>query len=223
MRETQETMKKIENSNLTDAVYARIKSMILDGLLVPGSRINKKDLANALEVSQTPVNEAISRLAGEKLIEQKSRAGFFVRSYDDRELADLYAVRAGLEGIAARLCATEASESDLQRLSNFFISFGLPISPTLTRVYMEEDIAFHKAVLAISGIPLLSEINENFHYTIKSYEHGLMRPPSETLHEHRAIIDALRKRDSVHAGELMIAHHIASRKALIARNPVESR
>lgn len=210
-------MQKIENSNLTDAVYARLKSMILDGLLVPGARINKKELSAALAVSPTPINEAVSRLAGEKLIEQRSRQGFFVRAFDDRALADLYAVRAGLEGIAVRLCVAEASDEDLDRLGSFFADFKPPVPPTLTRAYMEEDMAFHKAVLEISGVSLLMEINANFGYTMRSYQFGLVRSPSDSLPEHHAILEAIRARDAIKAGELMTKHHLASRKALIAK------
>jgi DNA-binding GntR family transcriptional regulator len=210
-------VQKIENSNLTEAVYAQLKAMILDGMLVPGSRINKKELAAALEVSPTPINEAVSRLAGEKLIDQRTRQGFFVRSFDDRALADLYVIRAGLEGIAVRLCVAEASAEDLDRLGSFFSEFKIPVPPTLTHAYMKEDMAFHKAVQELSGIPLLMEINANFGYTMRSYQFGLVRSPSDTLPEHHAILEAIRARDAVKAGELMTRHHLASRKVLIAK------
>lgn len=210
-------MRKIENSNLTDAVYARLKSMILEGMLVPGARLNKKELAAALEVSPTPINESVSRLAGEGLIEQRSRQGFFVRSFDDRTLADLFAVRAGLEGIAVRLCVLEATGEELERLAGFFARFNVPVPPTQTYAYMEEDISFHKTILEIAGVDLIKEINANFGYTLRSYEFGLVRPPSDSLPEHYAIIEAVRARDAVKAGELMIKHHLASRKVLIAK------
>ncbi len=210
-------MKKIENSNLTDAVYARLKSMILEGMLVPGARINKKELSESLAVSPTPINEAVSRLAGEGLIQQRSRQGFFVRTFDDRSLADLFAVRAGLEGIAVRLCVMEASDEDLERLGGFFAQFKAPVPPTQTYAYMEEDIAFHKAILDIAGVDLIKEINANFGYTLRSYEFGLVRPPSDSIGEHHAIIEAVRARDPVKAGDLMIKHHLASRKVLIAK------
>lgn len=210
-------MQKIENSNLTDVVYARLKALILEGMLAPGARINKKELAAALEVSPTPINEAVSRLAGEKLIEQRSRQGFFVRIFDMRSLADLYAVRAGLEGIAVRLCVEEASDADLNRLGAFFSRFTAPIPPDLTPAYMEEDMTFHKTVLELSGVPLLLEINANFNYTMLSYQTGLVREPNDTISEHHSILEAIRARDAVRAGELMTLHHLTSRRILLAK------
>jgi DNA-binding GntR family transcriptional regulator len=210
-------LQKIENSNLTDAVYAQLKAMILEGTLAPGVRVNKKELAASLEVSPTPINEAVSRLAGEKLIEQRSRQGFFVRSFNIRALADLYAVRAGLEGIAARLCVERATDEDLSRFGSFFGRFTAPIPSSLTHEYMVEDMSFHKSVLEISGVPLLLEINANYNYTMLSYQTGLVREPSDTLDEHRAILEAILARDSVLAGKLMVEHHLTSRKVLLAK------
>ena len=210
-------MQKIENSNLTDAVYVRLKAMILEGTLAPGVRINKKEISAALDVSPTPINEAVSRLAGEKLIEQRSRQGFFVRSFDIRALADLYAVRAGLEGIAMRLCVEEAADGDLERLGSFFSRFAAPIPASRTHEYMEEDMSFHKAVLEISGVPLLLEINANFNYTMLSYQTGLVREPDDTISEHHAILEAIRARDPEMAGDLMTMHHLTSRQVLLAK------
>lgn len=103
-------MSKIENKILTDLVYEKIKTMIDDGVLLPGSKVNKAELAEMLGVSQTPINDALSRLAGEKFIEQKSRQGYFVRAFSDAELCALFEVRGGLEGVAIRLCAENAGD-----------------------------------------------------------------------------------------------------------------
>lgn len=211
-------MSKIESANLADVVYERIRAMILEGVLVPGSKINKKELSESLAVSQTPINEAISRLAGENLIEQRPRLGPFVREYDNRYLAELFAVRAGLEGIALRLCVEEGAPEDLQRLSSFFKGFKLPMSPARHADYMEEDIAFHSAIVEYAHVGLLKEFKASFGYILKTYEHGLVRPPEETLPEHRAIIEALKRGDAVLAEDLLVAHHLNSRKALLLQS-----
>jgi DNA-binding GntR family transcriptional regulator len=208
-------MTKIDNANLTDVVYDRIKAMILEGILAPGSRINKKELVEALAVSQTPINEAVSRLAGESLIVKKPRLGHFVRSYDNRYLAELFAIRAGLEGIALRLCIEEGDPADLERLAAFFANFRTPLPPGGEAQYIEEDIAFHSAIIEYAHVGLLKEFKASFGYILKTYEHGLIRPPEETLPEHRAIIDALRNGDAVRAEDLLVEHHLASRRSLL--------
>ncbi|MFA6505647.1 MAG: FCD domain-containing protein, partial [Treponemataceae bacterium] len=68
-----------------------------------------------------------------------------------------------------------------------------------------------------AGVDLIKEINANFGYTLRSYEFGFVRPPTDSLLEHYAILDAIRARDALKAGELMTKHHLASRKVLIAK------
>jgi len=210
-------MKKIESSSLAQAVYDRIRSMIVEGDLVPGSRLNKKVIAETLAVSLTPVNDAVRRLEGERLILPAGKEGYIVRSYTDKDLADIYVLRAGLESIAARLCALEASDEELVRITSFFQSYELPVPPSCTHEYLEEDKRFHGTILAVAGIPLLVDMDGFYGYMIKSYGKGLMRAPSETLHEHRQIIAALAARNGKLAAELMTTHHLVSRQRLLER------
>ncbi len=210
-------MKKIESSSLAQAVYDRIRSMIVEGDLVPGSRLNKKVIAETLAVSLTPVNDAVRRLEGERLVVQAGKEGYVVRSYTDKDLADIYVLRAGIESIAARLCALEASDEDLARITSFFRSYELPVPPSRTHEYLEEDKAFHGSILAVAGVPLLVDMDGFYGYMIKSYGKGLMRAPSETLQEHRQIIAALAARNGKLASELMTTHHLVSRQRLLER------
>lgn len=210
-------MKKIESSSLAQAVYDRIRSMIVDGDLVPGSRLNKKVIADTLAVSLTPVNDAVRKLEGERLVVQAGKEGYVVRSYTDKDLADIYVLRAGIESVAARLCALEASDEDLARITSFFRSYELPVPPSRTHEYLEEDKAFHGTILAVAGVPLLVDMDGFYGYMIKSYGKGLMRAPSETLNEHRQIIAALAARNSKLAAELMTTHHLVSRQRLLER------
>ena len=210
-------MKKIETTSLAQAVYERIRSMIIEGDLVPGSRLNKKFLAETLAVSLTPVNDAIRRLEGERLIVQTEKEGYVVRSFTDKDLADIYALRAGIESIAVRLCALESSDEELTRITAFFQSYELPVPPSRTHEYLEEDKRFHGTILAVAGVPLLVDMDGCYGYMIKSYGKGLMRAPSDTLNEHRQIIAALAARNSKLAAELMTTHHLVSRQRLLER------
>ena len=96
--------KKLTKTSLSEIVYQNIKNMIKDGVLTLGQKINKNDLASSLEVSLTPVSEALNRLKGEGLLEQKSMQGYYIKKFSKIELLELFAVRAGLEGTAVCLC-----------------------------------------------------------------------------------------------------------------------
>ena len=207
-------MPRIDNKILSDHVYESIRDMILNGDLETGSKINKNELVERLEVSLTPINAAISRLVGEKLIEQRSRYGFFVKDFDCKELQDLYAVRAGLEGIAIRLCIENGCEAELEYLAGFFAGFSLPMSDEEKRRYAKEDKKFHSQIVEYSANQMIRDMNMSYAYVIRSYQKGLIRPPEETLEEHHSIVQAIKDRDGFQAQEMIIQHHLRSKEKL---------
>lgn len=204
-------MIKIHKDALSELVYERIKQMILDDALRPGDRINKKELADALGVSQTPVNEAINRLTGEGLLELRGRDGNYIRVFTYEDLLDLFAVRAGLEGIALRLCVEQLSGEQLEELTHHFDGFVLPMDGETKKLYMKADQAFHNHLVALSGNSIIIGYNRNFDFIMKSYQKGLIREPEETLVEHQEIIRAIRARDAQQAQEMLMRHHLFSR------------
>lgn len=210
-------MPRIQRTVVSTAVYDTVKEMLFDGTWGPGERIDRKALAARLGVSPTPVNDALHRLTGEGLVESRFRDGFFVPDYSDEDLADLFAVRAGIEGVAARLCAEEAPGEELERFCSLFDPFSRGIPPEGTGDYLRADKAFHVGILAASGSARLREVERFFGHVFRSYEHGLVRSPEETLPEHRRIIDALRSRDGREAQAAMSDHLLRSRKALLDR------
>ena len=205
----------IETRILTDHVYETIKLMIRDGALKPGAKINKKELESLLGVSQTPINDALSRLAGQKHIEQRNRRGYFVRKYSCRELVDLFAARGAVEGMAARLAVENASDAEIEQITRFFADVSFPLSEAAYHAYERTDREFHSLLIEYSRNAIMQEINEQFGYIVRTATTGLVRPPEETIGEHRAIIAAIRERNPRLAGELMTEHHLRSRDVLV--------
>jgi DNA-binding GntR family transcriptional regulator len=207
----------VENRVLADHVYEAIKQMIADGQFDPGVRIRKKELEDALDVSQTPINDALSRLYGEGYLELEPRKGYAVRHFRCRELVDLFAARAAIEGMAARLAAAEADADVTGRLRSFFSRYGHPVPEADTHEYALEDTRFHEAIIHISGNPILTEQYDRFGYILKSNLRGLVRPPSATLGGHRALIEAIISGDQHSAQSLMTEHIMRSRDVLSER------
>lgn len=206
----------IENKILAQHVYERIRQMIADGVLEPGGRINRKELEETLGVSQTPINDALSRLAGERFIEQESRRGYYVKRISAEEMIHLFEYRAATEGMAARLCAESAPPEEREKLREYFSGFALPIQEDDRAEYRHQDAAFHRHILELSGNPMLAEMNEAHGYMIKSYQKGLLRDPNDTLQEHLDIIDAIAAGDPEAAQETMSRHLLRTRDSLIA-------
>jgi DNA-binding GntR family transcriptional regulator len=207
-------MVKIKNDHLVDLVYEKVKQMILDGALIPGEKINKVELANILGVSITPVNEVVNRLAGEKFIDRINRFGYFVKKLTFEDLKEFFAVRAGLEGIAIRLCINELSDKKLNEFDNIFNKFILPLNEEEVKHYLKADQKFHEKIIELCGNSIIIDFNKNFNFVMKSYQKGLIRPPEETLSEHLEIIKAIMERNGQKAQELITSHHLKSREVL---------
>ncbi|MBL8965503.1 MAG: GntR family transcriptional regulator, partial [Spirochaetaceae bacterium] len=140
-------MKRLESTVIAEEVYLRLKRLIVDGELPPGGRIDRRSLAQELGVSPTPLNDALARLLGERFVERRSgrreEEGLFVPERPEGELVNIFAVRAGLEGMAARLAVERvragADPAPLRTLAARFRGLEPPFDAEKTRRYLEED------------------------------------------------------------------------------------
>lgn len=98
-----------------DDVYAAVRRAIIDGSLTPGERVVEERVARQLNVSRTPVREALLRLERENLVARSGR-GMAVRSFSAAEVADIYDLRAHVESFGARLAATRITGQELREL-----------------------------------------------------------------------------------------------------------
>ena len=96
--------------------YHRLRNAIHEGSLKPGQRVMEVELAQWLNVSRTPVRDAIRRLEAEGMLAHEPRGGLVVARLDRQAVMELYAMREVLEGTAARLCARHASDMEVVEL-----------------------------------------------------------------------------------------------------------
>jgi len=100
-------------------VYEDLKTAILSGRLDPEERLTEEHLAETLGVSRTPIREALYKLESEGLVHALATRGFIVGGDSAEEMAELFEIRAVLEGFALRICAERITEEILGKLSTF--------------------------------------------------------------------------------------------------------
>ncbi len=152
-----------ESPVLVDQVYRRLLGAITDRTLRPGQRILQAELATTLGVSRQPVSHALQLLKHQGLLQDVGRKGLQVVPVDARRIRQLYDVRAALDGLAARLAAervagdsaASAEIADLQDAAG--AGARLAPCPTLAQL-VQADVAFHQAIYALSGNPVLPEM-----------------------------------------------------------------
>ena len=147
-------------SSVTDAVYTRLRRLILRQL-PPGSPLRLNDLAAELGVSTTPVLVAVERLRAEGLVVHQRGKGSTVAPLSLDDLLDIYAVRAGLEGVAAGRGAPRLTAADIERMGQLITKLGgldhddLRVLPQ----YLDAEWAMHEICYEAAGHPrLLQEI-----------------------------------------------------------------
>ncbi|MGE5850972.1 MAG: GntR family transcriptional regulator [Candidatus Methylomirabilota bacterium] len=198
---------RIEHENLDDKIYARLKTLIAERRMLPGERILQDRLARQMGVSRTPLVNALKRLAQERLVEWVSRRGIYVKRFTKREMARLFEVREALEGLSARLAATRIDPAEADQLIEIFGSLDLSPTPAAVRKYVERDRHFHWRIVEIAGNEQLAQAMDSVNMMFFAYQDGLVRPAAETIHEHYAILEALRRHDP-DASEAAMRLHI---------------
>ncbi|MGW5365596.1 GntR family transcriptional regulator [Actinopolymorpha pittospori] len=192
-------------SRRTEAV---IREMILDGSLAPGDRINEVELAGELGISRGPLREAIQRLAGEGLLTVISHRGAFVRTFEPREIVELYELRAALELHAIRLLAERASDDGRTDVEAVLASARDGMPTPNGHAYPAESDFHQRLVLLVDNQALLRSWLE-VHRQLSLVRTRSGQAPLHdraTVLEHDEIVAALSKRDGERAVALMRIH-----------------
>lgn len=100
----------MKRANLSEEIAGRLRRSIADGGLASGQRINESELSDALDVSRTPLREALCRLDSEGFVTTRARRGFFVCDLGPREIEELYRIRAILDPAALELAGIPSAD-----------------------------------------------------------------------------------------------------------------
>lgn len=216
-----ETIAQLRTTSLTSVVHAEIMRLIQAGELRPGDKVSELVLAQALGISRGPVREALRALEGSGLVLLKKNRGFFVRTVSRAEAADLYEVRAALDGLVGRLAAANASDAQIAALEVQLGPMQAAAEAGDVAAYYPLNLAFHELLIEAAGNAALAATNRRL-----IDELHLLRQVSlaqggldASTDEHRAIIEAIRARDAEGAATRMQRHVMAARARLLAAIP----
>lgn len=205
-------------TSLADSAANSIRAEIAAGRWPVGSRIPiEPQLAQLLGVSRGTVREAVKTLVSRGLLEVRQGSGTYVRSGFDpaanlqkmrrASLRDQFEVRRALEVEAARLAAVRHTARDLRNLEALLDKRGVPDAGDGGAAFIERDLAFHLAIVDISGNLALAETCRFISGYIKETISGTMDAalPEPDAAAHRAIVQAIASRDPDRAAEAVRA------------------
>lgn len=192
---------------ISDEVYEHLRNEVLMGSLQPGQWLREQEIAETLNVSRTPVREAVRRLGQEGLLEISPNRGVRVRDLTSTEAVDTYEVRAMLEGRSARLAAQRVTPDQLERLRALLKEIART-PPEDYAAQIKADDTFHNAIAELAGNEVLLEMIKLLNSRITRIK-ILTRDTNlstTTQHQHEAIVDAVAAGDAERAEAAMREH-----------------
>lgn len=191
-----------------DRVYSQLRSMAIGYEFKPGEKLNEVALAKRLEVSRTPLREALNRLGIEGLLRFQPGKGFFCRDLDVHEIFHLYELRKVVEVAGARLSIARVQDDDIRQLLDFLDATGPEPGERSVAELVDLDEAFHERLLAMSGNTEMLRVLHNVNARIRFVRWIDMRlgDRRNTQLEHRHILEALQARDEAKCTALLEKH-----------------
>lgn len=210
----------VESRHLTlrERTYEEILGMILSGELLPGSQIDERALIERLNVSRTPIREAISVLAKEGLVEIQPYRGFSVRRFTAKQVRDLYDLRRQLECFAIRLAVDNISNAHIAELEAILNASVAALEAADMSEYGAHDRDFHDLIADLSGNDALVDTLARLSRQIQICRMIANQSPdfaARAAQERDDILDALRRRDADRASALMDAHILDVQQAVM--------
>ena len=211
-------MRLVQNS-LHDEVAATLREEIFGGVLAPGAFIDEAAVCERLQISRTPLREALKVLTAEGLLRHEPRRGCFVAEVTQRDLDEIFPVIALLEGRCAWEAARNASDDDLTALEALHDRLAKQARAGRINDYYATNFAIHEAIIMLADNRWLAQAIGDLRKILKLARQQQLHAPGrleQSLSEHLAVFAALKARDSDGAEAAMRTHLNRQREALRA-------
>jgi DNA-binding GntR family transcriptional regulator len=209
-------MRVIQNS-LHHEVAAQLRERIFAGELAPGAFLDEVALAAQMNISRTPLREALKVLTAEGLVRHEPRRGCFVNQVTAKDLDEIFPVIALLEGRCAYEAALHASDADLERLQALHDRLGRHAKARRINEYYATNFEIHEAIIALADNRWLAQVIGDLRKIVKLARLQQLHAPGrldQSCAEHMAVFAALKARDAEGAEAAMRTHLTRQRTAL---------
>ena len=199
---------KPSRQRLADGVYAQLRELISQGELGPDDHLIQEKLAAELQISRTPVREALMRLEQEGVLEVSGRGNFRLYRMTDDEVDELYQARAALEGQAARILTVRRNRVDSVDLRRT-IEREERISDTTVRAYFEANRNIHRRFVELAGNRFLLEMFDSIWGRATAFQLFAAIENvdlAKSLGDHMTLVDVIESGDPMFALEAFGRH-----------------
>jgi len=200
-------------------VFEHLKQAIIRGDVAPGDRLVESRIAEALDISRTPVREAIHKLEREGLLRKLPRGGFAVLSLTTEDIEETFGIRCVLERYAARLATINHTEEELKPLEDKIKEFQKCLDEGRLEELPRINTAFHNLLYGLCKSPKLIKMISDLRDQIYRFRRIILNVAAMAKisnQDHRKMLKAIRERD-IERVEMLVEEHIMRGKEIVQR------
>ena len=194
---------------LHEQVAQRLRQMLVENRIAPGAKLNERELSEALQVSRTPLREAIKMLAAEGLVELLPNRGAVAVSLTEEDVRNTFEVMSGLEAQSGELAAERITDAELAEIRAMHFEMLAAYTRRDLPNYYRLNAAIHSAINAAAKNPVLSATYERVNARLQALRFRSNQDEEKwksAMHEHELMIEALARHDAAKMRALLATH-----------------
>jgi DNA-binding GntR family transcriptional regulator len=187
----------------------RLRTMIIEGAIAAGAKLNERELCAQLNISRTPLREAIRLLAAEGLVELLPQRGAVALALSEQDVIDTFEVMAGLEGQSGELAATRITEPQLAEIKALHYEMLAAYTRRDLAKYYARNAQIHAKINAAAANPILAQTYAQLNARITALRFRSNQDEvkwKRAVAEHKAMLTALEARDGAKLRALLMTH-----------------
>ena len=200
-------------ASLHEQVAHQLRQMLVEGRIAPGAKLNERELSEVLNVSRTPLREAIKMLAAEGLVELLPNRGAIAVELTEADILNTFEVMAGLEAQSGELAAQRITDAELNEIKALHFEMLAAYTRRDLPSYYRLNSAIHGAINAAAKNPVLTATYKQVNARLQALRFRSNQDGEKwknAVREHELMIDALSARDA-QAMRAVLAGHLANK------------
>lgn len=219
LREFIDRLESLQEYRLPQRAYHIIRLAIRDLVLPPGKTLLEREMSEVLEMSRTPVREALVRLETERVVRLIPRRGFIVEPIVREDLKEIYQIIENLDGLAIEIATNKARDEEINQLEAIIEKQEEALENKDLKKWAVLDERFHSMIIELAENKRLSsviEIHSDQTYRARLFTINDRPFPLRSIKEHQAIIACMRAKDENAARIMMQSHRKRAQQEILA-------
>jgi DNA-binding GntR family transcriptional regulator len=208
----------IPQAALHQYAQEKLRQMLIEGVIAPGSKLNERELSSGLDVSRTPLREAIRALAAEGLVELIPNRGAVAVQLTEADIVNTFEVMAGLEGMSGELAATRITDTELREIKAMHYEMLAAYTRSELPNYYRLNAKIHEAINVAAKNPVLTQTYARVNARLQALRFRSNQEQNKwkrAVKEHEQMVGALEARDAQALRNVLQQHLFNKRDAVL--------